>query len=493
LTFNFRNQAGKKAVEKKAMSLRAKRVEGTVKTFSEGRGYITPSAGGKDVFVHFLAINKTDSSSFNAQGNLKLQAGDLVRFDIVRDEDAFVKTQAQNVELLRPAHPPACLIGEGGVDGTGQGGKGFERGNQGQALGHGKGCAVLFGGQKGKGGGKSKGNKGGKGKGIKGHSWTADAAASEVAGLSRTEAQRERMAQSRAPLHHERLLNWRSPASQEAFDDLTTTLFANSKSRSLNKLQDKWKAYNAKYKHRCNGLTIKQYLEQHPMFEVQGGTVRLRSEDAEEADVAQPAAASRQEAERERKASGRVIQDTAQASAAWQAAEEWADARWPPVKKEGREEPIRPLPPRNAPPAFLLVYQAKAGEATASLFSRGMGRKSTLQDVAGYRCNPIHGPAGLTLWWQEQQKLEGGKKLKGCMEPVKRAVPPEVGELEIKLLVADSYQGKVKRLLEDQLRGRIRTRPGDEGAPPAKRSRLWDALAAGRSVVDAIATGLGMR
>ena len=61
---------------------------GTVKWFNEskGFGFISPSDGGKDVFVHFSAIQ--------AEGFKTLQEGQSVSFDV---EDGPKGPQASNV------------------------------------------------------------------------------------------------------------------------------------------------------------------------------------------------------------------------------------------------------------------------------------------------------------------------------------------------------------------------------------------------------------
>ena len=54
------------------------RQNGTVKSFNveKGFGYITPEAGGQDVYVHFTAIM--------SEGYRQLSVDQLVTFDVVR-------------------------------------------------------------------------------------------------------------------------------------------------------------------------------------------------------------------------------------------------------------------------------------------------------------------------------------------------------------------------------------------------------------------------
>ena len=65
--------------------------EGIVKWFNESKGYgfITPDDGGKDLFVHFSAIN--------AEGYKVLQEGDKVSFE---QEQGPKGPQAINVEKI---------------------------------------------------------------------------------------------------------------------------------------------------------------------------------------------------------------------------------------------------------------------------------------------------------------------------------------------------------------------------------------------------------
>jgi CspA family cold shock protein len=62
---------------------------GTVKWFNaqKGFGFIEPSDGGKDVFVHFSAIQ--------ASGFRSLQEGQQVQFDVVKGPKGW---QAENVK-----------------------------------------------------------------------------------------------------------------------------------------------------------------------------------------------------------------------------------------------------------------------------------------------------------------------------------------------------------------------------------------------------------
>jgi CspA family cold shock protein len=108
------------------------RTTGTVKWFNpdKGFGFITPEDGGKDLFVHFSAIQ--------GSGFKSLDEGEKVEFDVVQGQKG---PQAENVTRM------------GG--GTGGGGGGESRGGGGGGGGgYGKGGG-------GGGGGRSRGGEGG--------------------------------------------------------------------------------------------------------------------------------------------------------------------------------------------------------------------------------------------------------------------------------------------------------------------------------------------
>src|SRR3984893_7922357 len=68
--------------------------KGTVKWFNptKGYGFIQPSAGGKDVFVHISAVEKAGLSTLNE--------GQTVEYEEVANRG---KTSAENLKVLRPS------------------------------------------------------------------------------------------------------------------------------------------------------------------------------------------------------------------------------------------------------------------------------------------------------------------------------------------------------------------------------------------------------
>lgn len=66
-------------------------MQGTVKWFNAAKGYgfIAPSDGSKDVFVHFSAIQ--------SEGYKELKDGQVVEFDVVKGQKG---PQAENVVVV---------------------------------------------------------------------------------------------------------------------------------------------------------------------------------------------------------------------------------------------------------------------------------------------------------------------------------------------------------------------------------------------------------
>jgi len=102
-------------------SLAMARVNGTVKWFSQEKGYgFLQREGGADVFVHYSAI---DGSGFKV-----LYEGEPVEFDII--EEAKGPKAASVVRLNPPAEPPRRSGGSGGFGGGGSRGGGVRRENR---------------------------------------------------------------------------------------------------------------------------------------------------------------------------------------------------------------------------------------------------------------------------------------------------------------------------------------------------------------------------
>ena len=67
-------------------------MEGTVKRFDKGYGFITPDNGDKDVFVHFSDIQTESENGFKT-----LREGERVQFEM---GDGLKGPQAKNVTVI---------------------------------------------------------------------------------------------------------------------------------------------------------------------------------------------------------------------------------------------------------------------------------------------------------------------------------------------------------------------------------------------------------
>ncbi|XP_047044917.1 glycine-rich protein 2-like isoform X3 [Lolium rigidum] len=135
------------------------RVEGTVKWFNvtKGFGFITPSKGGDDIFVHQSAVKVVDG------GYRSLNENDVVEYSVIEESDGRAKasdvTAPGGAALEGGSRPPSDGGGRGG-GGYGGGGYGGDRGGGGGYGGGGGGYGGGGGGYGGGGGGYGGGGGG---------------------------------------------------------------------------------------------------------------------------------------------------------------------------------------------------------------------------------------------------------------------------------------------------------------------------------------------